>query len=209
MKTATKLGENERPNRIRILVGVAVALAVLGAAASAGSVTGKPQQVAKSDILPMGSMMDIRISIEDITGAGEWIEVESFSWGVSQSGDIGGGGGGGAGKAMFQDLNINTHLTHFSPKLVKACATGEHIKKVVLEDFTMATDKKGNETVYFRITLTDVLVSSYQLGAQSGGDTLPMESISFNYAKIEFAYVGSDESLRSSFTYDLKEGREA
>jgi len=75
-----------------------------------------------------------------------------------------------------------------------------------LEDFATAT-KKSNETVYLKITLEDCLITSYQVSGQSGGDQLPTESISFNYAKIDFSYVGSDPDLSDSFSYDLEEGR--
>ena len=34
------------------------------------------------------------------------IEIDSFSWGVSNDGNMGRGGGGGTGKANFQDLHF-------------------------------------------------------------------------------------------------------
>jgi len=73
---------------------------------------------------------DIFAKIGDIKGEslddkhkGE-IEVLSYSWGVSNSGTIGGGGGGGgAGKATFQDLSFTHGIDKASPLLLKACAT--------------------------------------------------------------------------------------
>ena len=60
------------------------------------------------------------------------IEIESFSWGATQQGAHGGGGGGGAGKVSFQDLHFTSRVGKHSPLLVKACATGQHIKKALL-----------------------------------------------------------------------------
>jgi type VI secretion system secreted protein Hcp len=37
----------------------------------------------------------------------------------------------------------------------------------------------------------DVMVSSYQAGGSAAGD-LPVESVSFNYAKVEISYVPQD-----------------
>lgn len=61
------------------------------------------------------------------------IEVESFSWGVSQaSAAAAAGGGGGAGKVVFQDIHFTTRLSSASPQLFLTCATGQHIKKAIL-----------------------------------------------------------------------------
>lgn len=112
------------------------------------------------------------------------IDIESFSWGVSQLGSHGAGGGGGAGKASFQDLHFTTNVGKSSPKLMLACATGEHLKKAVL-----TVRKAGKEQQeYYKVTLSDCLVSSYQSGGSSGGDPRPNDQFALNYAKIEFEY---------------------
>jgi len=60
------------------------------------------------------------------------IDTLAFSWGVSQSGSSGPGGGGGAGKAVFEDLLVVARTSKASPKLLLACASGQHIKTAVL-----------------------------------------------------------------------------
>ena len=55
------------------------------------------------------------------------VEVLSWSWGVSQSGS-----GAGAGKATFNDFSLTHNLNKASPILMKACATGEHIKEATI-----------------------------------------------------------------------------
>ena len=62
----------------------------------------------------------------------KWIEVLSFSWGVTNARTSASGGGGGAGKASFQDLHFIQKTQSSSPKLLKACATGEHIKEATI-----------------------------------------------------------------------------
>ena len=112
------------------------------------------------------------------------IDVESFHWGVSQPHSLGGGGGGGTGKATFNDLNVSTHVHKHSAGLQAACEGGKHIAKGVL--VVRKAGEKPQE--YLKITLTDVLVSSYNLSDHAGGNELPSESFSLGYSKIEFEY---------------------
>lgn len=117
------------------------------------------------------------------------ISVESWSFGLTNTGSFGHGGGGGAGKAAFQDLSFTSMLCAASPKLFAACATGEHIKSAIL------TCRKagGKEAEYLIVTLSDVLVSSYNSSCSGGGDIYPMDQFSLNFAKIEVTYKGQDE----------------
>src|ERR1700753_4105926 len=59
------------------------------------------------------------------------IDLDSWSWGANQSGTYHGGGGGGAGKVAMQDFHFVMKINKASPKLMLACASGEHIKKAV------------------------------------------------------------------------------
>jgi len=132
------------------------------------------------------------------------LDIASFSWGVTNSGASAGGGGGGAGKASFQDLHFTTEVGTASPTLMLACATGQHIKKAVLH----VRKAGGDQQNYYTVTLSDVLVSSYQSGAHSSGDPIPTDQFSLNFAKIEFEYKPqkADGSLGSAVKtgYDLK-----
>jgi type VI secretion system secreted protein Hcp len=112
------------------------------------------------------------------------IEVDSFSWGETNTGSSGRGGGGGSGKVSFQDLHFTTSVNKGSPVLALFCASGEHIKKAALH-----LRKAGKEQQeYYTITLEDLLVSSYQSGGHGGGDALPSDQFSLNFAKIKFEY---------------------
>lgn len=112
------------------------------------------------------------------------IDLESWSWGETQTGSHSAGGGGGAGKVHMQDFHFVMRMNKASPKLMLACATGEHIKKAVL---TMRKAGKEQQE-YAKITMSDLLVSSFQTGGSAKGDIIPLEQISLNYAKIEFEY---------------------
>jgi type VI secretion system secreted protein Hcp len=113
------------------------------------------------------------------------IDVQSWSWGVSQTGVIGGGGGGGAGKASFQDFHFVTRISKASPQLFLACASGSHIKMATLSGVRGAGKVKGSEFLTFK--LRDVTVTSVQQGDSEGA--APVDQFSLNFAKVEFSYV--------------------
>lgn len=84
----------------------------------------------------------------------------------------------------MQDLHITKKIDKASPKLMLACADGEHLKKA-----TLTCRKAGTEQQEFlKYTLSDVLVSSYQTGGHSTGDTIPLDQVSLNFAKVEIEY---------------------
>ncbi len=60
------------------------------------------------------------------------IEIESFSWGATQTGTASHGGGMGAGRVSVQDFKFVMQVNKASPKLFLVCAQGEHIKNAIL-----------------------------------------------------------------------------
>ncbi|MBA3245773.1 MAG: type VI secretion system tube protein Hcp [Actinobacteria bacterium] len=112
--------------------------------------------------------------------------LDSFGWGVSQSGvgagGAGGGGGGGAGKAQFQDFVFVQRTSKASPKLFLACVTGQHLKTAVLT----ARRSGKNPLEFLTITLGDVLVASFQETGVAG--EVPLETVSLAFARLEIAY---------------------
>ncbi|HAV64554.1 MAG TPA: type VI secretion system tube protein Hcp [Verrucomicrobiales bacterium] len=116
------------------------------------------------------------------------IDVMSWSWGETQSGSHAYGGGGGAGKVSMQDFSFSMTMNKATPKLMLACANGEHIKSALL-----VCRKAGKEQQeYLKIKFSDLLVSSYQTGGSSG-DVVPVDQISLNFSKIEFEYYPQTE----------------
>ena len=109
------------------------------------------------------------------------IDIESFSWGASNSGGHATGGGGGTGKVSFQDVHFTTMVSKASPALMLHCANGKHIPKAVL--FVRKQGEKQQE--YYKVTMEDLLVSSYQSG---GGQGIPIDQFSLNFSKIKFEY---------------------
>ena len=156
---------------------------------------------------------DIFAKIGDIKGEsfddkhkGE-IEVLSWSWGITQSGTMAHGGGGGEGKANFNDFNFTHHIDKASPVLMKACATGEHIK-----DATITVRKAGKGQQEFLIVkMTDIIITGVApSGAGDGAATA--EHVALQFAKVDLEYKPQkqDGSLDAGvhFKYDIKGNKE-
>jgi len=154
--------------------------------------------------------VDMFIKIDTIPGEStdkdhtDEIDVDSFSWGATQSGSSASGGGAGSGKVSFQDFHFVHKVDKASPKLFEATATGKHIPKV---EFTVR--KAGDKPFeYIKITMSDVLISGFNAGGS--GDKKPTEEVTLNFAKIEFEYTPQDADGKAldkvKAGYDLKAG---
>src|SRR5438874_12773374 len=104
------------------------------------------------------------------------IDLESFSWGETQSGTHAAGGGGGAGKVSMQDFHFVMKVNKASPKVMLACASGQHIPKAILTCRKAGTDQQE----FLKIEFDDVLVSSYQTGGSGHSDIVPTDQCSLN-----------------------------
>jgi len=118
----------------------------------------------------------------------DWIELMSYSHGVSQmaGGDRSTGGAASGGRCDHQDLSIVKTLDKASPTLDLFCCNGTHIKNVVVE-LCRATGKKEK---YMEYKMEDVIISSVSIGGGGGG--IPTESVSFNYGKMTWNYIQTD-----------------
>jgi type VI secretion system secreted protein Hcp len=131
------------------------------------------------------------------------IQLESWSWGETQTGTMAYGGGGGAGKVQMQDFHFVMKVNKASPKLLLACANGEHIKSGILVCRKAGKDQQE----FMKMTFTDLLVSSFHTQGTSS-DSVPLDQITFNYSKIEYEYKEqkADGTLSGPIKagYDLK-----
>jgi type VI secretion system secreted protein Hcp len=77
-------------------------------------------------------------------------------------------------------------LSKASPKLMQACASGEHFPKAVL-----TTRKAGrHQEDYLTITLTDIIISSYSTDAANRDEGIPTDHIGIGFGKILIQYRG-------------------
>jgi type VI secretion system secreted protein Hcp len=127
---------------------------------------------------------DVFIKIDGITGESQdaahpdEIQVENWTWKLSQRSSMMSGSGGGAGKATVEDLVFFHKIDRASPNLMSYCLTGKHIPKTIL---TMR--KAGGVPFdFFRITLSDVIVTGVEMSAS-------YEQVRLLFAKVQQEYM--------------------
>ncbi len=134
------------------------------------------------------------------------IQLESFSWGETNSSGAGMGGGGGAGKVQIQDLVVTMLVSKASPKLMLGCATGKHYKEAVLT--VRKAGKSQQEFLVFKFK--DVMVTSYQTGGSAQSDLLvDQASLGFSTIQMDYRPQKADGSLDAAVKagWDLKQNK--
>jgi type VI secretion system secreted protein Hcp len=155
---------------------------------------------------------DIFAKIGDIKGESldakhkDEIEILSFSWGVTNSGTPATGSGAGTGKATFQDLIVTHNIDKASPDLLRACATGTHLKEATI---THRKAGKGQQE-FLVVKMNDVIITGVTHGGATGQPY--SETVSLAFAKVDLEYKPQkpDGSLDAGihFKYDLKANKE-
>jgi len=158
-------------------------------------------------------MADIFAKIGDIKGESfddkhkDEVEVLSWSWGISQGAAASPGGGGGAGKASFNDFTFTHRIDKASPNLMKACATGSHIKDATI---TVRNAGKGQQE-YLVIKMEDVVITEVMPSVSADGP-ITAEHVGLQFAKVQVEYKPqkADGSLDGAvvFKYDIKANKE-
>jgi type VI secretion system secreted protein Hcp len=131
----------------------------------------------------------------DVTAKGfaAWFSIYSFSWGMSSTG----------GRPQPASFNVQFAPVTSASKIFLDCATGKHIDSVIIAEL------KPEGPEYFRVTLTDVLISSYSIGASDGEAGPPMLTVAFEFNKIleRYAIAMADGSVRyESNFFDFASG---
>ena len=162
----------------------------------AGSLVRRPllaAALAASAVAPAPAMAayDIFLKLDDVKGESQdskhkdWIQLFSYSEGVSQ---VSVSAGNGAARAVTRpncsSFNALKLFDRASPALLAAAVTGQHFAKGEV-DFRRA-DAAGQ--VFLKLELSDVLVSSVQQSGSTGGDNAPTESISLNFGSVKVTY---------------------
>ena len=132
------------------------------------------------------------------------IVILSWSWGETRA--MAAVAVGGTGKVTMQDFHFSEAVDKASPKLMLACASGQHIK-----DAVPSCRKAGGSQDFLIITLTQVAISGYQIS--DGAAVGPTDQFALRFAEIQFDYVQQkpDGSMAASTEagWDLQNNRAA
>jgi type VI secretion system secreted protein Hcp len=130
------------------------------------------------------------LQIEGVTGEcveqghEGWIDVLSYSQGLSSSSTASYGGGGGLGTVSYQDAMVTCQLEKAIPNLMAGCADHKHYPKAKLHATKMGGD--GKSWTYLEITFSDVVITSVQYSGSQ--NEIPIVSIAMAFSKIKTEY---------------------
>lgn|SRR5262245_33423074 len=131
-----------------------------------------------------------------------WIDVLSYTYGVTQTGAASTQGGLTAGKANLQDFTFTQKVHIGSPELFIRCCTGKVCKDAAFVGRKAAGDKQLD---FLKIDMKMVLITSVNSQAGGGQDEIPTETISMTCEEMKIFYCeqksdgGGDRSLFVTF----------
>lgn len=123
------------------------------------------------------------------------VDLDNVSWGASNSGGM--TVTREKGQVNLSEVTISMLNDVASTGLIQKCCDGGVIKSVVF-DFVEA-GREGAKKEYYKITLSDVVVSSYSMSKSEGMEI--QENFSFSYATIEINNDINDAG--KMFTWDV------
>jgi type VI secretion system secreted protein Hcp len=115
------------------------------------------------------------------------IVLQSYALGVSNAGTAASGTAGlGGGKSTFNDLACTFYSQKCSPKILVACAAGDHFNKAVLT----VRKQGGTQIDYQVVTMTNCTFSSFNTGGAASGTehSGTLDSVTINFSEITFEY---------------------
>jgi len=132
-----------------------------------------------------------------------------------------GGGGAGTGKVEAAPIQVLKDFDQCSPQIFLDVVTGKHVKEVTIL-FTRAT-KAGKEQAFYKITLSDVTISSVEgtttarngtedvrniqesaaTEVNTGDPTAVQEIVAFTFRKIQL----TDLTTNKTVSFDFAENR--
>ena len=145
--------------------------------------------------------MPIYMKIDGVDGESEspgfpgFFDIFVTSWGVDRevAGVFGGGGGAGT-RPNLSDISITKPAAKGSPKLFLACCSGAHIPTA---EIIYTAGSPGAEVKYLVIRMEEAIISGWN--SSGDGGAVPTESLSLNFAKIDWEYTAMDGTKETVF----------
>jgi type VI secretion system secreted protein Hcp len=178
---------------------------VLSAGLLAGSLLSSAANAATEEYLKVGTINGSSVALGHV----DWINVDSFSWGVSATAPSSSGGGGGAGKVVFQDFQWTQLIDKSTPPIFLDLAKGTNIPTITF-DVVKSGLGEGKPQTFFEMTFNHAFLTNLSLSGSSGssGGAAPMLDGSFAYQQIKMEYwpTNANGTLGAgiSSTYDLR-----
>lgn len=159
------------------------------------------------------SFFDIFVKIEGIGGEStetthiDWIDAESFQFGISSPFSS---SGGTTGRPESKGFMITKELDISSPQLAKYLLEGRHIPKVIVDIV-----KKDTGAIIMQYELSEVTINSIEVNSEVPGkgeilgkNERPIEDVIMNFGKIKWLYQHKkdDTPVNEIYEYDFRTG---
>ena len=120
----------------------------------------------------------------------DWIDIQSWNWGMTQSGTTHEGGGAGGGKVLVNDIQVTKYVDRATHDLIQRCCSGEHITSGILK-----VRKAGGAAPvdYLKIDMEDIIISSYQTGGSKDGLDRVSETLMLNFRRFQITYTFQEQ----------------
>ena len=151
---------------------------------------------------------DIFAKIGDIKGESldskhkDEVEVLCWSWGVhADAAPWPTAAAAARARRRFNDFNFTHHVDKASPLLLKACATGEHIKEATI---TVRKAGKGQQE-FLIIKMNDIIITSVNPSG-AGDAAATAENVALQFAKVDLEYKPqkADGSLDAGTPFQVR-----
>jgi type VI secretion system secreted protein Hcp len=136
----------------------------------------------------------------------EEIDILSIDWSMSQAANMQIGSGRTSSRATVNPIGITKIYDASSPYLALACMQGKAFDEVVI---SFRQDSGDVHLDYLKITLTNVVISSYNMnGSAMGEDITDALSLSFEEVKVLYTMQADDHSSgdEHEIEYDVASG---
>jgi type VI secretion system secreted protein Hcp len=119
------------------------------------------------------------------------ISINSWSWGMNQTGTMHVAKGGGGGKVDVQDISLTKLLDKSTPNLVQHCCKGTQFETATLVCRKASGD--GGQLEYLTLEMKNVIITNVQGGGSENDDNL-FENVSLNFGEFTLTYVPQDNN---------------
>jgi type VI secretion system Hcp family effector len=136
-----------------------------------------------------------------------WIEISSFSEGLSSPGSTSSGTGSSAGKSNLSNFNFSAVEGAHTVDIIKKGTSGKHFDTVEVH-YLKQTGAEGGAEVYRSVLMTEVYITGWN--ASRSENSTGYESFSMEAATAKWEYFAQDDkgilTSKGQAKYDQKTG---
>lgn len=137
----------------------------------------------------------------------DWIEIDSFNWGLSNSAHTHTGSGASGGQAMFTDFVFSKLMDRSTATLMLKAADGTHFEKAEVVCYKAGGPSR---VPYLTLNFEKVYISSYSTSGANGSG-VSQESVTCSYAQVKQKYTEQSDTgekgTETEFGWNVRENQ--